>query len=187
MRKSEEKNYSGRVLEGIQLHRKIDTYTDAHPASLALREMLRKRHGKYASVVVDLIWDYYLCKHWAHYSGSELRSFVEDVYVLIRNRREELPAKFERRLDGMLEADFLMSYSNKDRMRSALSWMDNRVKYPSNFVGAMDDVEEYDMAIENLFQDFFPDLIGFVDGNVRVDAHLTSLMGRNIVSFLWRG
>ncbi len=164
MRKSEEKNYQGRVLEGIQVHREIDSFTDKHPASLELRNMLRKRHDKYSSVVVDLIWDYYLCLHWSDYSGRNLTLFVTEIYELLLRRRTELPHRFESRLDNMIEADFLLSYSSLDRMRSALEWMDNRVKYQSNFVGAIDDVKEHGEVFDGLFRSFFPDLIELVDG-----------------------
>lgn len=163
MRKSEENNYTGQVLAGIQLHRSIDSFTDKHPASLRLRHLLRKRHDKYASVVVDLIWDRLLCMNWSHYSGSSLSDFVKPIYQIIINRREELPKKFESRLNGMIDSDFLLAYSTEESMLSALKWMDNRVKFPSNFVGAVQDLKENKEEIEQLFKTFFPDVIAHVD------------------------
>lgn len=163
MRKREESNYSGQVLVGIQLHRSIDSFTDKHPASLRLREILRKRHDKYAPVVVDLIWDRMLCLNWSHYSGSDLKKFVQPIYKTLLQRRGELPQKFETKLDGMIKSDFLLAYSSKESMRKALHWMDDRVKFPSNFVGAIDDLEENQSEISELFKSFFPDVIAHVD------------------------
>jgi len=163
MRKSEEQNYKGQVLAGIQLHRSIDSFTDKHPASLELRKMLRKRHDKYASVVVDLIWDRLLCLKWTNYSGSTLKEFVKPVYKTLVDRRKELPAKFEKKLDGMIKSDFLLAYSSESRMKNALEWMDNRVKFPSNFVGAVHDLKENEAKIDELFKVFFPDVIAHVD------------------------
>jgi len=163
LRKSEEQNYQGKVLEGIHLHRAIDSFTDKHPASLELRAILRKRHDKYASVVVDLIWDRMLCLNWNHFSGQSIRDFITPLYQVLEKRKEELPRKFRSRIENMLEADFLMAYANDDRMKKSLEWMDRRVKFPSNFVGAMDDLQENHEHIQKLFMYFFPELISEVD------------------------
>jgi acyl carrier protein phosphodiesterase len=163
MRKKEEQNYSGRVLEGIHLHRKIDEYTDSHNASLSLRTLLRKRHGKYASVVVDLVWDHMLCQHWSDYSGSTLDNFAAPIYEILLRRKSELPTAFQTKVDSMIGNDFLLSYRDKLSMQSSLEWMDRRVNFPSDFVGAIYDVEENYKYIEELFSQFFPDLITYVD------------------------
>ena len=99
LKKKEEANYSGKVLEGIHLHRSIDTFTDAHPASLELRALLRPRHGKYAPVVVDLIWDYFLCLNWDKFSGTTLTDFNKDMYEILLKRKDELPEKLNKRID----------------------------------------------------------------------------------------
>ena len=165
MRKKEEQNYHGRVLEGIRLHRKIDNYTDSHEASLLLRKLLRTRHGKYASVVVDLVWDYMLCLHWSDYSGTPLDVFIAPIYEMLIRRKKELPLAFRTKIDSMVDSDFLLSYQSKSKMRSSLEWMDRHVNFPSDFVGAIHDVEENFDYIERLFRRFFPDLIAFVDSH----------------------
>ena len=164
MSKKEESNYSGKVLEGINLHRQIDTYTDKHPASLQLRKLLRKRHGKYASVVVDLIWDYFLCINWDHFSGTKLEDFCQDIYPVLLKRKSELPPKFASKVDDMVANNFLMSYATEKGALKSLQWMDNRVNFKSDFVGAILDIEENYALIQDLFMTFFTDLIGFVEG-----------------------
>lgn len=169
MKKKEEKNYTGKVLEGIRLHRQIDTYTDSHSASLDLRKMLRKRHGKYASVVVDLVWDYMLCTNWDHYSDTDIHSFAQPIYEILLKRKVELPASFNKKIEAMVQDDFLLSYSTTEKMRKSLQWMDQRVNFPSDFEGAIIDVRENYGQIEDLFNQFFPDLISFVELNCKCD------------------
>jgi len=161
--KKQRSGYDNSVLKGIELHQEIDSYTDAHPASKTMRKLLRKRHGKYAPVVVDLIWDYALSYSWSDYSGSTLLSFTKSIYEVLERRRRELPEKFRLRLDRMIQSDFLMAYSNKERMLSSLKWMDNRVSFPSNFPHAMIDLEENESMIHQLFSEFFPDIIKHVE------------------------
>lgn len=163
LRKSEEPNYQGRVLDGIHLHREIDQFTDNHPASLDLRNILRPRHDKYASVVVDLIWDRLLCLNWKHFSGQSIRDFVDPLYGVLRRRKEELPKKFNARLDKMIESDFLLAYATEENMLKSLTWMDKRVNFPSNFKSAILDLQENEEHIQKLFMQFFPELITKVD------------------------
>ena len=159
MQKKEEANYSGVVLKGIELHRAIDTFTDLHPASLELRASLRKRHGKYASVVVDLIWDYLLSKHWTSFSDKPLESFNAWVYEIMSRRKDELPTRLNLRIEGMIKGDFLMAYASKQNMLKSLEWMDQRVNFKSAFPSAIEDLEENEEEYKQLFMKFFPELV----------------------------
>lgn len=163
MTKKEENIYTDDVLEGIRLHRKIDQFTDEHEASIELRSLLRRNHKKYAPVVVDLIWDRALSKNWSHYSGADLKDFSKDVYTILLNRRQELPAKLDKRIDEMIDSDFLGAYSDNKRMLKSLEWMDRRVSFPSNFTEALTDYLENENLINDLFSRFFPEAIAYVE------------------------
>ena len=159
--KKEAETYTGGIKKGIDLHRNIDEYTDHHEASLALRKILRRRHGKYAPVVVDLVWDYFLSINWRHYSGSTLVDFNKGIYEILLRRIDELPDKLSGRISEMIKDDFLMAYATEDRMKESLAWMDNRVKFASAFHETPYDIKENYKEIETLFGQFFPDLIAY--------------------------
>lgn len=163
IRKKEADTYTGRIKDGIALHRQIDTFTDQHPASLELRALLRKRHGKYASVVVDLVWDHFLSLNWSHYSGSPLPSFNKGIYEILQSRKADLPDVLKRKIDKMIGSDFLMAYANEENMRRSLIWMDERVKYSSSFEEAILDIHEHKDRIDELFMGFFPELIAHAE------------------------
>lgn len=154
-------SYNGGILKGITLHRHIDEYTDQHSASLALRKILRKRHGKYAPVVVDLVWDHFLSINWKQYSGSTLSSFNQGIYEILLRRRKDLPEKLSNDIEEMIDDDFLMAYATHDRMKKSLEWMDNRVKFESAFYETPLDINENYKEIDSLFRQFFPDLIAY--------------------------
>lgn len=157
--REEEHHYKGNVQEGIMLHRKIDSFTDSHPVSLKLRAMLRTRHSKYASVVVDLVWDYFLSKNWSSFSDTSLDDFSNNVYRILQERKNELPDELKDQIDKMIDSDFLRAYANKTRMLSSLKWMDRRVSFKSNFAGAIEDINENEAEMEEMFMIFFPELI----------------------------
>ena len=104
-----------------------------------------------------------LCQNWIDYSDTPLDVFVAPVYEMLIRRKSELPKAFITKVDSMVSEDFLLSYRSKPKMKSSLKWMDNRVNFPSDFVGAINDVEENYTYIEELFGQFFPDLVSYVN------------------------
>ena len=50
-------DYSATVIDGIFLHRKIDSYTDQHPTVRQSVQRLRPDYGKYSGVIVDIYYD----------------------------------------------------------------------------------------------------------------------------------
>jgi len=157
--------YSPAVLEGIQLHRSIDSYTDRHSESLELRSILRQRHGKYASVAVDLVWDYYLCRNWASYSGLSLEEFARQHYTLLDRYRSVFPESLALRFDAMVDNDFLLAYNGIERARKSLAWMDRRTRFPSRFKELVLDIDKHDRDFDRMFNRFFPDIIQYVENS----------------------
>ncbi len=157
--RKDEELYSDEVKGGITLHRAIDSFTDSHPASLQLRKLLRPRHKKYAPVVVDLVWDYFLSTKWSDYSEKSLEVFNSEIYDILSRRITDLPPELKSRFQQMIADDFLMAYATESRMRKSLNWMDNRVKFNSAFYLMPIDIKENFDLISNLFDQFFPELI----------------------------
>jgi len=156
------RKYNGAISKGIQLHRKIDAFTDRHPQSRELLVMLRKRHGKYAPVVVDLIWDYYLSSNWNQYSELSLDAFTSETYVTLQAYQHHFPKGLNVKFDEMVANDFLNAYNGLARARQSLKWMDRRARFNSNFEAAVKDIENNDKLFESMFHEFFKDIKNYV-------------------------
>lgn len=155
--------YPQRIQEGVQLHRAIDRFTDDHALSVKLRELIRHSQGKYASVAVDLVWDYYLSQNWSLYSGASLQDFADQTYLALGKYKDVFPGKLKSMYSNMLENNFLLAYANRERMESSLRWMDKRTRFPSNFISVVKDIDaHYDLCNE-WFLEFFQDMIVFVE------------------------
>lgn len=157
--------FSAGINRGIQLHRLIDEYTDVHESSIQLKEILRDKHGKYAPVVVDLVWDYYLSRNWHLYSGDTIEDFSAMVYQTIDSHIDSFPFRLQRRFKNMIHHDFLSAYNGLARSQSSLAWMDRRAAFASSFVDAIDDIQANDALINRMFMKFFPEIIEFVEKN----------------------
>ncbi|MGA0233395.1 MAG: ACP phosphodiesterase [Saprospiraceae bacterium] len=156
------RNYNGAISRGIQLHRRIDAFTDDHPLSRELALMLRERHGKYASVVVDLVWDYYLSSTWRKHSDITLERFTSETYTTLQRIRHEFPRRLRARFDEMIANDFLNAYKGLSRARQSLKWVDRRARFESNFEAAIEDIEKNDRLFESMFHVFFQDIKNYV-------------------------
>ena len=136
--RKEERQLSEAIIEGIQLHRHIDNFTDQHAGFKRAVEQLRPLHGKYATVVVDILNDHLLSKNWDHYFAEPEHSFHEKVYKELEVHVESLPPHASLHVNALLEYRYLKAYGSKSGMKNVLSRMDRRTKFPSNFSASID-------------------------------------------------
>jgi acyl carrier protein phosphodiesterase len=164
--------YSTGVIRGITIHRKIDSYTDAHPIVLDSIKRLRERHGKFAGIVVDIAYDHFLAKHWSRYCSIELYEYVHDTYALLMKHRQELPERVQRFLPYMIKANWLYHYRTLEGIDKVFKGMAKRTPLDSNLSSAMKDLwmdyEEY----EKEFTAFFPELRAYVQSLVEASSPL---------------
>ncbi|HEX7953720.1 MAG TPA: hypothetical protein VF523_11700, partial [Burkholderiales bacterium] len=56
--------YATDITRAIVMHRKIDSYTDAHPLVLASKARISPARRRYAGIMVDMFYDHFLAKYW---------------------------------------------------------------------------------------------------------------------------
>ena len=81
--------YPPGIIDGIVLHRAIDTFTDTHPIVSRSVERLFERYGHYSRVIVDILYDHFLAANWKDYSDIPLKGQIQ---ICIRCRRKVLLA-----------------------------------------------------------------------------------------------
>ncbi|HEY8849554.1 MAG TPA: DUF479 domain-containing protein, partial [Thermoanaerobaculia bacterium] len=65
------------IRDGIMLHRRVDAFTDTHPAVAAFRRVLIPDHGHYSRVISDVFFDHFLATSWSRYSEESLEAFLD--------------------------------------------------------------------------------------------------------------
>ena len=151
------------VRKGVELHRKIDTYTDQHPLVRKGTQRLRKKHGKYAPVLIDIFYDYILANNWNKYSTETLDAFTQRVYGILEKWIGVMPEKLRKRLPGMIAGNWLSQYGRLEGLEFVLERMDKRTRFPSNFTGASADLLADYALYETEFNQFFPEVISYVE------------------------
>jgi len=155
--------YSDGVVQGIRLHRHIDSFTDSHPQVLASTRVLRVNHGKYAPVVIDVCYDYILSKNWDRYANEPMEAFAQGVYSVLGRHTDIFPEHLADIAPRMIADNFLMKYGTEAGLRRTFERIGRRAKFDSNWSIAFDDLMLHYESIEEGFNQFFPEMIASVD------------------------
>lgn len=151
-----------RIRQGILVHRKIDTYTDAHPLIKHSKRLVRKEFRRYGGILIDVFYDHFLARHWSVYSSVPLRDFSRSVYGMLGSHYHLLPAPMQRSVAAMIANDWLMSYRELAGIARALRGIEGRLKRESRLREALKDLEVNYAPLEEDFTAFFPELIAYV-------------------------
>ena len=131
------------TISGIQIHRAIDNFVDNHDASRFLVRKLRRRHGKYAPVVLDIVFDHVLCSHWQSFESQlQLPDFIAWAYEVIDFGIGSVPDHVSGHLAHMYQFRWFDNYGSADGFAGILRGMDRRARFESNFHMALEDVKE---------------------------------------------
>lgn len=149
-------------IDGIRIHRAIDSFTDAHPDVQAVRTILHPRCHKYAGVAVDVFFDHFLATQFKEVTGDQLDEFVGYVYQLLRTRTDRLPPRAARMAHYMMEQDWLRNYKTTAGIDRALSGLARRTQFPSGLDTAVDDLVVHYDTINLHFLRFWPQLTAHI-------------------------
>lgn len=97
------------VRQEILLHRRIDRFTDTHPAVTAVRADFGGLR-RYAGIVLDVYFDHLLARDWSRWNDTPLPAFTDRVYGVLDEHHEQLPARLKRIAPHMAAEDWLGNY-----------------------------------------------------------------------------
>jgi len=147
---------------GILVHRRVDSFTDAHAVFRCSKRRIRPEFRRFAGILVDLYYDHFLARQWARYSAVPLEDFSQAVYRILQERHHSFPPTMQRSMSYMVANELLQSYRELEGIARALQGIEGRLKRPSRLREAIADLEDNHQALADDFATFFPDLIRFV-------------------------
>lgn len=154
----------GGIRCGIALHRRIDTFTDAHPVHRRSRNRFAGPRRRFAGIIVDLSYDHFLALRWARHAPLPLDEFTAQVYASIVRHRALLPPRLARIAPRMAAQDWLGSYRDLDALGFTLDRIATRSPRSAPIEGAIEDVRHCYEALGDDFDAFFPDLAAYAGG-----------------------
>lgn len=150
--------YPLEVVQGIELHRSIDAFTDSHPVVRKSKKRLFPTYRHYAGVIVDIYYDHFLARNWNEFHGELLPDYAEHCYEILQTRPYPLPDQVQVLLPHMMRTNWLVNYGTMEGIHRALSGMSRRTTFASKMEESINDLERNYQFFKQEFDDFFPAL-----------------------------
>lgn len=143
---------------GVWLHRKADSFTDAHMVTAKSRARVSQPYRRFAGVLVDMFYDHILAALWNDFYSISLEEFARNAYRALRRFHDILPARFRELLPWMERYNWLCLYRDKNALVEILDRMGMRLSRPTPLGGAVKDLTTGYADFTLDFQSFYPDL-----------------------------
>jgi acyl carrier protein phosphodiesterase len=158
--------YTQEIRRGIEIHRKVDIYTDSHDVVRSSKSYIHPGRRRFAGIIIDIFYDHFLAKTWHEYSNVPLPEFTNHVYRVLEANREILPDSLQRILSRLIVEDWLKSYREVSGIDRTLKRMSARIKRENNLDEAIEDLQANYQQFESDFCAFFPDLINYTKSTI---------------------
>jgi acyl carrier protein phosphodiesterase len=143
----------------IVRHRRIDRYTDDHPAVVAARTRFGALR-RYAGIVLDVYFDHRLARDWSRWNALPLDAFTARVYRVLHEHRDELPPRLHAIAPRMAAHDWLGSYARRGSVDHAVRGIATRLsRNGEKLVECLEVLVAEEAAVDAAFDAFFPDLL----------------------------
>ena len=150
------------VILGLENHKFVDRFTDAHQSLPKLKILLTDERKRFSGIMADVVFDYFLIKHWQAFSQDDLRKFVELVYSEIRLALSNMHPRMVRSMKFMLDNDGLMFNHDLQGVGVTLDRLSNRIRFENNLSGGVEEIKQHYDAYEQAFMHLFPELVAAV-------------------------
>ena len=156
-----EGRYDAELTRALTLHRRIDSYTDAHDVVRCSRRRVSPGRRRFAGILVDMFYDHFLARLWEEYCDIPLEQFTAHVYAVLRAHRALLPERLQQLAAHMSDGDWLSSYRSALAVAAAIDRMGGRLRRGNAMLGSGDELLAQYQPFESDFRLFFPDVVRF--------------------------
>ncbi len=154
-------DYPDGIQKGIALHRAIDTFTDAHEATAAAKDIFRPDYRLYSGALVDVIYDHYLALDEEEFTDESLHLFSQEVYDQLNRHIQWMPEKFARFYPFMNRQNWLYHYRTREGTGHSLHGVVRRAKYLTESQTAFNLFEQHYQRLGELYRQFWKDVKPF--------------------------
>jgi acyl carrier protein phosphodiesterase len=156
---------------GIQLHRKLDAFTDAHPTVKQSHRRLGAEFRRYSPILMDIFYDHILARNWQEFHHQSLQEFNDWVFSTLEAWRSEMPDASALIAGRMKKSQILLLYADPGVIRGILERVSSRLKRDNPIALAERPLFESLAELEGDFRAFFPDLLAYAED--AISSHTT--------------
>ncbi|MGE4366167.1 ACP phosphodiesterase [Thermomonas sp.] len=143
----------------IVRHRRIDRYTDTHPAVADARARFGPLR-RYAGIVLDVYFDHCLARDWARWDATPLDAFTGRIYRVLDERRGVLPPRLAALAPRMAAQDWLGAYARRESVDATVRGIATRLsRNGEKLVACLAMLRADEAHMQATFEAFFPGLL----------------------------
>lgn len=162
-----EEQFSQGIRAGIDLHRKIDHFSDIHPVVKETWSLLQGEFGHYGRVITDIYYDHFLYIHWDEYSAFSFDEDLEYFNHCLRKHLPVYPVRIKRTINRIIGLQWPLKYGDMNGLYQVFRSMSRRVAFENRFELAVKVLEENYLTINSHFCAFFPELKEYAEQELR--------------------
>tara|TARA_B100001741_G_C16347005_1_gene502260 strand:+ start:123 stop:677 length:555 start_codon:yes stop_codon:yes gene_type:complete len=140
------------IVEGVRLHRSIDSFTDSHQLFKEAKTIVRPHFKLFSGVVIDMFLDYFIAKN-----HSSLKKHAQYVYDSAHVHSVNLPDSFNNVLFYMEKFNWLESYAEVEGLRRIMLQMRKRIGDKSPLEESVDILiqkeDEFNLLFTQIWRD----------------------------------
>lgn len=152
------KTYPKRIQEGILLHRAIDNFTDNSAITKESKLIFSPLYGKYAGIIVDIVYDHFLSVHWNSYSNTSREYFIAHVYNILSQYYYILPQRAQQLIPSIIYHNWMRYYASFYGLEKVLQRMEVRTSLPKQSHTCIEILRENYSELNAQFEGFFKEI-----------------------------
>ncbi len=158
------KLYNKNIQLGILQHRMIDSFIDNDKNVAQVTALFRLKYGKYAGIVTDIVFDYFLLENWNKYQEISIKRFVLKFFINVVFNYLIFPKRMKRFVKVVVFNNLTAYYKSTSGVAKVLDLMSKYRGIPDESNFAIEVINDNYNFINNIFNSFFK--------NVRVEADI---------------
>ncbi|MBQ4812821.1 acyl carrier protein phosphodiesterase [Pseudoalteromonas luteoviolacea] len=153
------------VKNGLANHILVDKFTDQHRAVRFSKSLFSNERKRFSGVALDVLYDHFLIAHWHLYTQTKFNEFKHHSYQLLQQNLPVMPVRMQYVMNNMINHDWFAHYQSLQGTAQALDNISKRIRFKNQFSGIGKEIEDNYTELEQLFLEFFPELIEHVANN----------------------
>lgn len=149
------KIYPKHIQQGILLHRAIDSYIDNSKIAKESKTTFAPLYGKYAGIIVDIVYDHFLSVHWNSYTNISREYFIAYVYKILSQYYHMLPQRAQQLIPSIIYHNWMRYYASFYGLEKVLQRMEVRTSLPKHSDMCIQTLRKNYTMLNNQFIEFF--------------------------------
>jgi len=154
-------DYPNKILQGITLHRIIDTFTDEHEATKKAKEYFRNDYRLYSGAFIDVAYDHFLATDETEFTETSLFDFSQSAYASLEKHIQWLPPPFALMFPYMKTQNWLFNYRTLTGTKRSFGGIVRRSAYLAESDTAAALLEKHYQPLQYLYRQFWQDVKPF--------------------------